>query len=176
MPKLNDTQSILLSTAAQRDSGSLHPLPAILNPAGARVGKAIASLVALAMLEERETSDIDCIARTEGDLSFGLYITPAGLTAIGIEPAEAAPVDADDDAPEPASPAPAPAPARVIKSALVLELLQREGGASMAELTSATGWLPHTMRAALTGLRKKGHEVARGKRDDMTCYTVVVAA
>jgi hypothetical protein len=42
----------------------------------------------------------------------------------------------------------------------------------MPELIEATGWLPHTTRAALTGLRKKGHAIARGKRDDATCYTL----
>jgi len=27
-------------------------------------------------------------------------------------------------------------------------------------------------QAALTGLRKKGHAIVRGKRDDMSCYTL----
>ncbi|MHA6724281.1 hypothetical protein [Sphingomonas sp. RS2018] len=34
--------------------------------------------------------------------------------------------------------------------------------------------MPHTTRAALTGLRKKGHAVVRGKRGDQTCYSVAV--
>ena len=29
----------------------------------------------------------------------------------------------------------------------------------LAELVAATGWLPHTTRAALTGLRKRGYAV-----------------
>ncbi len=29
----------------------------------------------------------------------------------------------------------------------------------------ATDWLPHTTRAALTGLRKKGHTIAKSARD-----------
>jgi len=41
------------------------------------------------------------------------------------------------------------------------ELLCRSEGASLKDLTDATGWLPHTMRAALTGLRKKGHAITR---------------
>jgi DNA-binding MarR family transcriptional regulator len=56
------------------------------------------------------------------------------------------------------------------KSAHVLELLQREVGATLAELAEATGWKPHTTRAVLTGLRKKGHAIERRKRDDLTCY------
>ena len=30
---------------------------------------------------------------------------------------------------------------------------------TLAELIAATGWLPHTTRAALTGLRKRGYAV-----------------
>lgn len=36
----------------------------------------------------------------------------------------------------------------------VLALLNREGGAALSELVEATGWLPHSTRAALTGLKK----------------------
>ena len=55
----------------------------------------------------------------------------------------------------------------------MLTLLQRDGGVSLAELIEATGWLPHTTRAMLTGLRKKGHVIERFKRDDATCYRIV---
>ena len=43
--------------------------------------------------------------------------------------------------------------------ARVIELLQRNQGARLDELISATGWLPHTARAALTGLRHRGYGV-----------------
>ena len=62
------------------------------------------------------------------------------------------------------------------KAMTVISLLQRDQGATLAELVAATGWQPHTTRAALTGLRKKGHAIERRKRDDMTCYYLVVAA
>jgi hypothetical protein len=39
-------------------------------------------------------------------------------------------------------------------------------GAIMAELIAATGWLAHTTRAALTGLRKRGYAVAIDRSDD----------
>jgi hypothetical protein len=42
------------------------------------------------------------------------------------------------------------------KIAKVLGLLRRNEGATLAEMIAATGWLPHTTRAALTGLRKRG--------------------
>jgi hypothetical protein len=47
------------------------------------------------------------------------------------------------------------------KLALVIEHLQRAHGATIIDLTQATGWLPHTARAALTGLRKRGYAVIR---------------
>ena len=64
---------------------------------------------------------------------------------------------------------------RRTKSALVLELLQRDEGATLTELVGATGWQPHTTRAALTGLRKKGHVIEKTNRDDATCYRIVAA-
>ena len=62
------------------------------------------------------------------------------------------------------------------KSGQVLALLQRPDGATLAELISATNWKPHTTRAALTGLRKKGHAIVKGKRGEVTCYNVPAAA
>ena len=47
-----------------------------------------------------------------------------------------------------------PGPTHGSKSAAVIALLQREQGATLAEMIEATGWLPHTTRAALTGLKK----------------------
>src|SRR5208337_2780991 len=51
------------------------------------------------------------------------------------------------------------------KLALLVELLQRDRGATIAELIAATGWLPHTTRAALTGLRKRGFATAIDRSD-----------
>lgn len=52
------------------------------------------------------------------------------------------------------------------KSSLVEALLREDAGASLDELCQATGWLPHTCRAFLTGLRKKGRILERHKRED----------
>ena len=52
----------------------------------------------------------------------------------------------------------------------MLELLRREQGTMLADLVAATGWLPHTTRAALTGLRKKGHAVERDRRQGVSHY------
>ncbi|MCY4495917.1 MAG: DUF3489 domain-containing protein [Rhodospirillaceae bacterium] len=55
----------------------------------------------------------------------------------------------------------------------VLKLLRRANGASIAELRKATGWQPHSVRAALTGLRKRDVEIVRSKdQAGTTRYTV----
>jgi DNA-binding IclR family transcriptional regulator len=64
---------------------------------------------------------------------------------------------------------------RATKASIVLDLLRRENGATLAELVDATGWLPHTTRAALTGLRKKGHVLDKSTRDNATCYRIEAA-
>jgi hypothetical protein len=94
-----------------------------------------------------------------------MFITEAGIKAI--DEGEGANV---------AGPVNAAKPERQSKSAAVVALLQRDSGATLAELIDATGWLPHTTRAALTGLRKKGHVIERTKRDDETCYRITAAA
>ena len=58
----------------------------------------------------------------------------------------------------------------------VLTLLRRAEGATLEELTKATGWQKHTVRASLTGLKKKGHVIQRGKRGETTCYNVEAGA
>jgi Protein of unknown function (DUF3489) len=51
------------------------------------------------------------------------------------------------------------------KLAQVVELLQQDRGASIAELIVLTGWPPHTTRAALTGLRKRGFVTSIDRSD-----------
>ncbi len=52
---------------------------------------------------------------------------------------------------------------RPSKKAAILNLLQRPDGAAIGDLTAATGWQVHSVRAALTGLRKEGKELVRIK-------------
>jgi hypothetical protein len=165
MPKLNDTQLILLSTASQRDGGSFCPLPATLAEAGDRVAKAIAALIKCGFAEERETSEPASIARIDGDIRYGMFITDAGAAAI-----------AGDTIDVKTSVSAVRASAKPSKTAAILGLLQRDAGASVSELIELTGWLPHTTRAALTGLRKKGHVIERSKRNDKTCYRIATSA
>ena len=67
-------------------------------------------------------------------------------------------------------------PAKPTKTATILKLLRRPKGASIAELQKATGWKPHSVRAALTGLRKKGHKIERTKNaKDTTVHSITNA-
>ena len=84
MIKLSDTQLTLLSTASQRDTGSLLPLPTSVAPGGG-AAKALAALANRDFAEERATDDLASVWRSEGDMRYGLFVTPVGLTAIGIE-------------------------------------------------------------------------------------------
>ena len=59
---------------------------------------------------------------------------------------------------------------RTTKTRIVLDLLRCEQGALLADIIAATGWQPHTARAALTGLKKKGHTITSTKVDKVTCY------
>ena len=54
-----------------------------------------------------------------------------------------------------------PTPPRETKTALLRKLLSRKAGADLAALQSATGWQPHSLRAALSGLRKAGYGINR---------------
>jgi DNA-binding IclR family transcriptional regulator len=67
-------------------------------------------------------------------------------------------------------------PAPQTKIAQIVALLSRDSGATLTELVEATGWQPHTTRAALTGLRKKGYQLEKLKRDDLTCYRIELGA
>ena len=61
------------------------------------------------------------------------------------------------------------------KVSLLTQHLSRAKGATLAELEEATGWQQHSIRAALTGLRKKGCTIVRGKRGDVSFYRIVEA-
>ena len=170
MTRLTDLQTILLSSAAQRADGSLLPPPDTISPDADRAGKAIAALIKRGYAEELSDVKSDHAWRTDGDLQFWAVLTNAGRIAIGVELDSAEPTLGSS---EPMSNVGGTDTVRFTKAALVLSLLHREQDATLAELVEATGWLPHTTRAALTGIRKKGNASAKSRRDDVTCYTLV---
>ena len=107
-----------------------------------------------------------------GDQGLALEITPEGRARIGSRDEE--PPDRDDEPatrrdrePDSAS-TEAPTVRPDTKQALLVDLLRRQDGASIAEIQQATGWLPHSARAALTGLRKKSFAVTSARRGDGT--------
>lgn len=168
MTKLTDTQAILLTAASQRESGSVRPIHGSIR-AGGGATKSIDFLLRHGLAEERETTDQKAVNRVDGDIRYGAYITSAGLAAIGIS----------EDGEQVAGTTPVQLPEIVdvekapTKIATVLQLLGQPGGVLLPELIEATGWLPHTIRAAITGLRKKNHSVQKLKRDGVTAYRLL---
>lgn len=50
------------------------------------------------------------------------------------------------------------------KSEAIVKMLTRGRGATLTEVTVATGWQPHSARAFLSGLRKRGLLLVREER------------
>lgn len=70
-----------------------------------------------------------------------------------------------------------PSPASVpSKRDQLIALLKAEGGTTLDAMIVATGWLPHTTRAALTGLKKAGHVIEREKTDGVSRYRIIETA
>ena len=178
MTKLTDTQLIVLSAASQREDRLLAP-PENLKGAAAR--NLATKLVTLGLAEEVAVGRDQPAWRNDEEQRIGLKITPSGLDAIGIDPEtdgsgaeEPSSSDTQEGAPADASPG-SPRPGS--KQALVVSLLERESGATIDDLVGATGWLPHTTRAALTGLRRKGYVLGKSKRaDGATVYRIAFEA
>jgi hypothetical protein len=170
--KLDDLHLILLSTATQRNEGNLLPVTATIADQPDRIAKALPALLKHKLVDEVVGLTNGPAWRTDGDERFALVINDAGRAAIGVSNGEesAAPTI------EQIEPASNDAPRASSKSAAVLALLQREQGATLADMIATTGWLPHTTRAALTGLRKKGHTLEKSKRGEQTCYRIVAVA
>ncbi|MEQ9661877.1 MAG: DUF3489 domain-containing protein [Parasphingopyxis sp.] len=62
------------------------------------------------------------------------------------------------------------------KSAIVTKLLKRANGATLANMTDATGWQPHSARAFLSTQRKKGVEIVRETRKSgESAYRIIKA-
>lgn len=62
------------------------------------------------------------------------------------------------------------------KNDAVLALLKRPEGATLEQMVAATGWLPHTTRAVLTGFKKKGNVLISEKVDGVRTYRIATSA
>jgi hypothetical protein len=173
---LSDSQLVLLSTASRRPDGLL-VRPKYLRRA------TLEALTAAGLIEPVVVTAGDPVwHEDDGNIRHGYLITPTGLRAIGLEPESAGEGTAADAAVPPAKSNPSDADVHHqirtrqqagTKRALVLSLLQREQGASLADLMQATGWLAHTTRAALSGLRKRGTVIERIRAAGApSCYRV----
>ena len=195
--KLSDAQLVLLSAASQREDQYLTP------PAGKSLlaaKRAAAKLLEGGLIREvRARKDAPVWRRDEdADQGFALKLTAAGLKAIaadldtgddkaarqthGDEAAKlettAGGIDVTDAGHglELSGKSYSPrVPRAGTKIGIVIEMLERDAGATIDELVAATGWLPHTTRAALTGLRKRGFEIDRRKAKDQSASAYVIA-
>ena len=171
MTKLTDTQLAILSSAAKRHDHGL-VLPERLKGQAAR--NTVERLISRGLVEEVKAKGELPVWRHDDQGRYGLRLTSAGLVAIGIEPEIEGTSEGRSDCEEPAPEHKArkghagdrhrsTAPRSGSKQALIVALLSRGEGATLADLTTATGWLPHTARAALTGLRQKGYALTSSK-------------
>lgn len=189
---LSDTQLVILSAAAQRDDLRII-LPERLR--GGAADKVVATLLGKTLIEAMPAHELQRPAFGEDAPERSPYrISPTGLGAIGLGGEEAPEENRPDQAnakahkgdasmPSPsettitADSAGAKPPRTGSKLAMAMTLLQRPDGASIDDLMAMTGWLPHTTRAALTGLRKRGITIERSKRaDGTTAYRIPAAA
>jgi Protein of unknown function (DUF3489) len=186
--KLTETQLVLLGAAAQRKDRCLVARPTLK---GATAQKVERKLISAGFVKEVKAKASNPIWRRdeESGASYALKLTATGAKAIAADDAaESEDASEKSDAPanrdqaailsqldatdarlaEAMEPGPArpSAPRGGSKLAQVIELLHRDHGATIEELIAATGWLAHTTRAALTGLRKRGYAVAIDRSDD----------
>ena len=165
MTKLTETQTIILSAGAQRPENIALPLPKGL--AGAAAKMAVTKMIEHGWLQEVDANlrRGEPLWRETGDgHGTTLVATDAGLAAIGIEPddAETAPTITTeapkaDPTPDAASEAAQSTrtPRAGTKQSALIAMLRAPDGATIEEITAATGWQAHTVRGAIAGALKK---------------------
>lgn len=140
--KLNATKRSILAGAASRTNLRVLPVPETVTVSETMVQKMLTELLGAKLVAETAVLDQDVVWCDTDDRKVTLVATDAGLEAIDIEPATV-PVAQKADA------------TKITKQDAVLGLLRRQQGASIAEMTSATGWLPHSVRGWMSGTAKK---------------------
>jgi hypothetical protein len=184
MPKLTDSQLVILSSAGQRDDGAALPLPKSLKLQGGVVDDVLKGLLKKDLLTEQPAVNNAAAWReSKAGQRLTLVITDAGRAAIGVpadmqknpQPTPTAAsttkrsqvrgraaagsklsTKAKSKSKSEPKAAASRAPARPgTKQALLVELLRRKEGATIAEAVKATGWQPHSVRGAISGTLKK---------------------
>ena len=59
------------------------------------------------------------------------------------------------------------------KQELLASMLLADAGATLDQMVDQTSWLKHTVRAALTGLKKKGYVISSDKVEGVRTYRAV---
>lgn len=194
---LTANQLLVLAHAAQRPNHVVLPLPPAMRVRGGAQRNILASLLKLGLVQELAVENAtDAVRTDDAGQHMGLRLTAAGLAAAGVSseaahPAEvvqneATPVDGsqatgsestDDTAPAPNGASDVPAlPRRPTgKLGAVLQAVSADTGATLSEIVSLTGWLPHTARAAVTGLRQRGFGIHLITQDDRKAYRLTDA-
>ncbi len=189
MPKLSDTQLVILSAAARRQDGTVLPLPRSL-----KVNKAAATTVLKSLLKKGLVAEGPAAAdaahwhETRDGGRTALAITDAGLQAIGVDvdrkTSKQSPstktrprqrsrrVVRKPSGAKPKGRTPPPAVRPGTKQALLIDLLKRKKGATIEAIVETLGWLPHTVRAALTRLRQQGFRIERVREDGVSRYRI----
>ena len=166
MNKLTDTQRVILSAASQRTDRLALPLPKSLK--GGAALKVVNALIEKNLLKEvkanRKLGDAVWRENDEGH-GLTLIITDTGFAAIGIE------VEPQKTKAQKSEPKPATTERKTregTKQALVIEMLRRPEGATIAEIVEATAWASHTIRGFMAGALKKklGLTLTSEKNDD----------
>ena len=166
MTKFSDTQRVILSAASQRTDRLALPLPKSLK--GGAAHKVVNALIDKGLLKEvnanRKLND-PVWRETDEDRLVTLLVTEAGLAAIGIE------VEHQKTQAQKSGPKTIPTERKIregTKQALVIEMLRRPEGATIAEIVEATFWASHTTRGFLAGaLKKKLGLVIESHKDDV---------
>jgi hypothetical protein len=165
---------LVLTNAAQRSNLFVLPLPTTVNARGSVKRNLLLALLKMDMIQESDVDDTAIAWRTDDDgKHLVLHLTPGGYLAAcpPIEtPVAAAPRALPDPLPArhamndnpiatETSEREPPARAPTGKLGQVLHAISGDTGATLTEITALTGWLPHTARAALTGLRQRGFPI-----------------
>jgi hypothetical protein len=169
---LTDAQRSLLAPACARDDRNIFPVTSKLK--GGAVGNVLKSLLKRQLIEEVPASDVDTVWRCEDDgKPLTLRLTRAGVTALSGAVEGAAERVERIGEPEVVEDA-VPARKRGAAQEALLGLLRRTDGATILEMQGATGWQPHSVRGALSGLirKKLGHEVTSTKEERGRVYRI----
>ena len=174
MPRLSDTQAILLSAAAARTNLNVLPVPDTIRLKGGALDRTVRALLDRGFITDGIGSDTMAQPASGGTR---LVITPKGLAAIGVEVPEAGPTLSGDGPGAGRSTDTVVRPDRPGgKLGVLLDAVARPTGATLDELTKATAWLPHTTRAALARLRQRGFDVRLATTEGRKAYRLVEAA